>query len=127
MLEGMGDANLDDVGIGAPEYELEPLDVGPGGVCGALSAGAEGDKALRRIARRLGRDWWVALDWGAPPPGGWARVCEEGERAAPFMQPGRIKRADGSIAEGVSPSGAPRGDRFVLAHDTRLEEQLPEQ
>ena len=45
---------------------------------------------------------------------------EEGERAWPSMQPGRIKRPDGSFAEGVSPSGAKRGDRFVLVNDEWL-------
>ena len=120
MLEGMGSANLDDVGLGLSEYELEPMNLGPGGLRAALERGDE--KAMKRIAKRIGKDWWVALDWGEPPSGGWARVTKEGECAWPLMEPGRIKNADGSFTEGVSPSGAPRGDRFILANDPRLGE-----
>jgi len=122
MLEGMGDADLDDVGVGLPEVELEALDIGPSGVVGLLTCGPDSEKTLRKIARRLGKDWWIALEWGEEPmSGGWARAREEGARAWPHMEPGRIKRADGSIAEGISPSGAPRGDRFILVNDARLE------
>ena len=94
------------------------MDIGPGGVVGALER--RDSAAFKKIARRLGKDWWCALDWGQPPPGGgWARVCEEGARAWPFMQPGRIFR-DGKVVDGVSPSGAARGDRYVLTSDARM-------
>lgn len=121
MLAGMGNAieQLDDVGAGLPEHELPLTDIGPGGVVGALQR--NDTKAWAKVAKRLGRDWWVRLDWGAPPDGGWARVVAEGERAWPIMTPGKIFKADGSVAEGVSPSGAARGDRFVLTSDARLD------
>lgn len=94
------------------------MDIGPGGIVGALER--RDSAAFKKIARRLGKDWWCALDWGAPPPGGgWARVCDEGARAWPFMQPGRIFR-DGKVVDGVSPSGAARGDRYVLTSDARM-------
>lgn len=121
MIAGMGKAieNLDDVGLDLPVHELPMTDIGPGGVVGALER--QDTKAWAKVAKRLGRDWWVRLDWGTPPPGGWERVVEEGERAWPLMTPGRILRGDGQVLEGVSPSGAARGDRFVVTSDQRLD------
>lgn len=122
MLGALGQASgdLDDVGADLPAKELKPLDVGEGGILDALE---RGDQAVfTKIARRLGRDWWCALDWGAAPAaGGWARLRDEGERAWPFMTPGRIIKGDGTVVDGVSPSGAPRGDRFVLTSDAQLD------
>lgn len=119
MLDGLGRTaeQLDDLGLDLPAKELKPMDIGPGGVVGALKR--RDAAAFKRIARRLGKDWWCALDWGEAPLGGWQRVCDEGARAWPFMQPGRILR-DGQVLDGVSPSGAPRGDRYVLTSDARL-------
>ena len=121
MLTSMGRAveDLDDLGLDLPTHALPLTDIGPGGVVGALERGDA--KAWAKVAKRLGRDWWVRLDWGAPPAGGWENVVAEGERAWPLMAPGRIQRSDGSVVEGVSPSGASRGDRFVVTSDKRLD------
>ena len=120
MLEGMGQAihELDDIGLDLPAKELPLTDIGPGGVVGALER--RDSKAWAKVAKKLGRDWWVRLDWGAPPEGGWAGVVAEGERAWPLMGPGKIYKADGSVGEGISPSGAVRGDRFIVTSDPRL-------
>lgn len=116
MLEGMGTSDLDDVGRDLPAYELEPLALGPGGVRGVLQR--RDRAALAQIAQRLGRDWWVALDFGGSEDAEtWSKACAEGQRAWSKMKPGKIKHSDGSVSEGVSPSGAPRGDRFVQVHD----------
>ena len=44
-----------------------------------------------------------------------------GSKAWPHMRPGKIFESDGSVAEGISPSGAARGDRFVGMDDEKLE------
>ena len=121
MLGGLGDdgvKNLDDIGLDLPVKELARTDIGDGGVVGALER--KDTDAWAKIAKKLARDWWVRLDWGAPPEGGWSSVVEEGEKAWPHMRPGKIFKADGSVAEGISPSGAARGDRFVGMDDEKL-------
>lgn len=128
MLQGMGQAikDLDDIGTGLPEHELPAMDIGPGGVVGALAR--NDTKVWAKIAKRLGRDWWCRLDWGAPPEGGWERVVAEGERAWPLMTPGKIFKDDGTVAEGVSPSGVrlyastsrrPRGAHAIICGSRR--------
>ena len=122
MLGGLGDdgvKRLDDIGLDLPVKELARTDIGDGGVVGALER--KDTAAWAKIAKKLARDWWVRLDWGAPPEGGsWSSVMEEGEKAWPHMRPGKIFKADGSVAEGISPSGAARGDRFVAMDDEKL-------
>ena len=42
-------------------------------------------------------------------------LVREGERAWPSMRPGELQASDGGVVTGRSPSGAARGDRFVLS------------
>jgi hypothetical protein len=42
-------------------------------------------------------------------------IADEMDRAWPHMRPGAIQAADGTRIEGRSPSGALRGDRYILS------------
>ena len=101
-------------------HELPKLELPPGGVLSALER--KDAEAFKQIAKELGRNWWVALDWGGSPET-WREINEEGARAWPLMEPGKLIRADGVEVVGVSPSGKPRGDRFVQSNDPRLSDK----
>ncbi|KAL1521132.1 hypothetical protein AB1Y20_022686 [Prymnesium parvum] len=126
-LSALGTNDLDGIGAGAPVVELEKLDLGADGVRGAIER--QDSAAFARVAKELGRSWWVALEWGdedmsGPFWGGsantWRAICEEGRRVWPLMEAGKLIRADGEEVVGASPSGKPRGDRFVVGSDSRL-------
>ena len=119
-LSALGSSNMDEIGVGAPVHELAKLELPPGGVLGALER--RDAEVFKQIAKELGRNWWVALDWGGPL-NTWREMNEEGARAWPLMEPGKLIRADGVEVVGVSPSGKPRGDRFVQSNDPRLNDK----
>ena len=122
----VSEMNLDVVGEGLPVHELAPIDIGPGGAMGALRR-RDAD-AFLQIRRQLGREGWVALEWGegdlegsdGAAVGAWKHVVREGELLWPMMEPGKLITSSGSELSGVSPSGATRGDRFIVTHDERL-------
>lgn len=100
---------MDHIGSGLATVELQPVHV-PEGLLGAASTG---DSAcFDHIAHALFDDGWAVVNLGAPSCI-WPTVQAEGERLWPQMQPGRLSRSDGSYAEGISPSGSKRGDRFI--------------
>ena len=107
--------NIDSALGELPHVELPLFDCGPGGLMTALrqQRGAVFDD----MAARLARDGWVAVDAGLPAAL-LAMARDEGERASPLMRAGQVtRRSDGKKLTGISPSGAPRGDRYILADD----------
>ena len=104
---------IDEVGSGFPVAELPPLDLGHGGVLGALRR--SDDATLAALAARLAEDKWVACALGADA-GALAGFAAEAARARAFMRPGEVRASDGSgTVSGRSPSGAKRGDSYVLS------------
>ncbi len=101
-------AYIDHVGAGLPRVELPVLPVP-----GLLGAAERGDGAtFARVSRAIFEDGWTLVNLGAPECI-WRCVNEEGARLWKRMRAGRTSGSDGRLIEGVSPSGAPRGDRFI--------------
>ena len=70
---------------------------------------------FRRLANRFGTDGWVACRLGVPPEL-WRVAREEGARAWPLMRPNHVTDVHGRHKAGRSPSGAVRGDRYIIAN-----------
>ena len=103
---------IEQVGAGLPVLLLEPTVISEGGL---LSAAARGDsRPFDEIARQLSSQGFALAELGAPAAL-WPRACAEGNRLWPRMQPGILTSADGTTTSGLSPSGTPRGDRYVAA------------
>ena len=112
---------LDLVGVGLPFSELEPTDLGPGGLLGAAAAGTSA--VFERLADALARDGWVLCDLLGPTGGEhqvWPQVCKEGRSLLPHMKPGILESADGTVKAGKSPSGKPRGDVYMTASEAAV-------
>ena len=100
---------IDLIGATLPSKELKPLMV----TGGLLGASVRGDTAsFVRVAEALFEHDWVLAELGAPESL-WPLAVNEGKRLWPRMQPGRLSSRDGSFVEGISPSGATRGDRYI--------------
>lgn len=102
---------IDEVGANLPVESLPALDVGDEGLLGALRC--KDDSALSSIATHLLKDDFVVLSLGLDTET-LAALNTESEQAWPLMQPGEVRNSLGDIVSGHSPSGALRGDRFVL-------------
>jgi hypothetical protein len=116
-----GTQSIDKIGAGRPCVELSPLAI----TGGLLAAAARGEQStFDRVAHAAFEDGWAVVDLGAPSCI-WPRVTAECEQSVPMMQPGRSSRPDGTAVEGISPSGAPRGDVFVALSTATEDTPLP--
>ena len=109
-------AHIDLVGAGLPTVELTPQAIADGGLLGAARRGDW--SVFTDFARATFERGWALADLGAPSVL-WPAMAREGELLWAGMQPGRTSRNDGTVLEGVSPSGARRGDRFIAASVAR--------
>ena len=110
-------ALYDKVGATFGTVPLRPFHLGDGGLLGALS---RGDTAVSALIARVLDCNMVACKLGMSFEHH-ARISTcEGKRAWAHMRPGEVQSMeDGRILAGVAPSGAPRGDRFVLFEELR--------
>lgn len=109
---------LDLVGAELPSRELEPIDVGKGGLLGAAAAG---DTAtFDRLADCLACDGYVLADLLGHESDVWGRVCQEGQRLLPHMKPGILESTDGTVTSGKAPSGKARGDVYISASEAMV-------
>lgn len=103
-------------------HELPAVDLGGGdsgdganlGLLGALRR--QDDAAVATLAAELAANDCVVCTLGATGET-LGKITEECERAWPYMRPGQVRSSDGSTVSGKSPSGADRGDRYVLSRD----------
>ena len=101
---------IDYAGAGMPIVPLEPTVETAGGL---LAAAAQGDtKPFDELARQLTTKGFALAELGAPPSL-WSRACCEGKQLWGAMRPGILTSSDGETTSGLSPSGTPRGDRFI--------------
>lgn len=105
---------IDQVGDGYPEIPLARVDVGPTGLLGALRRNDA--TPLEAVAEALAHDDAAACTLGVSPADMTA-LRAECDRAWEFMSPGAVQTADGTVIAGKSPSGAARGDRYVLSRE----------
>ena len=103
---------IDVVGCSLPVVELPPLELGAGGLLGAL----EDPRALSTLVAALAERDCVTCSLGLPSAS-LAAIVSEGEQAWDAMRPGELRAPDGGTVSGRSPSNAPRGDRFVLSRN----------
>ena len=118
---GEGDQWLDLLGQNFPVLALPRHSAGADGALGAAFGGEGGDQFFARMAEDLATDGWSSTDMMGTEtsPSLWKELCAEGDRLRPLMRPGEIMR-DGKRTSGVSPSGAPRGDSFLLVRGPAL-------
>lgn len=103
---------IDEVGANLPVKELELLDLGKNvSLLGAIHQNDE--EAISLLFAQLANHHCVACTLGAGTDV-ITNVLEEGERAWPSMRPGEVRGEDGATVAGLSPSGARRGDRYIL-------------
>ena len=98
-----------------PRHRLELLEVGElpsTGLVGALHR--RDTTAFAALASRFGADGWAACRLGLPAAL-WETARDEGARAWPLMRPNHITTPLGDRIVGRSPSGAERGDRYIMA------------
>jgi len=106
--------NLDSELSTAPRRRLGLLSVADDHLLGAMHR-RDAD-AFARVAAQFGAVGWAACRLGLPSQL-WQLAREEGARAWPLMRPNHITRSsDGQLIPGRSPSGAVRGDRYIVAH-----------
>ena len=70
--------------------------------------------AFGMLASRFASDGWAACRIGLAPEL-WRRARDEGSTAWPLMRPNHVTRPDGRRLFGRAPSGAKRGDRYIMA------------
>ncbi len=105
---------VDSVGEGLPAHEVEPVDLGVGGLVGALAR--HDDAALDKLVAHLAaRDSAVCrLGIGAASL---SEIRSQAEGARAQMRPGEVRACDGAIISGASPSGAERGDVYARTRE----------
>ena len=108
---------IDEIGAEWPVVPLPvlELDGGGGGDGGALAALAAGSpSATAPLAASLAARGCAAYTLLEPDAAPLAELRAESARAWPRLRPGELRsQVDGSLVVGRSPSGAPRGDRYV--------------
>lgn len=77
------------------------------------------ESAITRLIRKLSEQGFIACKLGASviseqTPHLYAALIREGEDAWTQMRPGELHAGGGKVISGRSPSGALRGDRYVL-------------
>lgn len=102
---------IDSVGEGLPLSALPCFEHIPGGVLGAAARRESG--VFERWAAALAREGWARVQLGIQSAEVWTAACEEASRLWVRMRPGVLTSSDGEDLHGVSPSGTPRGDRYV--------------
>jgi len=100
----------DQVGATLPLLPLGLECLGPGGLLGAIQRADEA--SISRLVAAISENGLVACDIGTEVASGSA-LLEEAQRARPRMRPGELRASDGRVLFGLSPSGAPRGDRYI--------------
>lgn len=105
-------ALIDRVGGAFRKRDLAPIDIA-GGLLGAARAGD--GASLRAVAAALESDGFARATLGLGSEAA-ARAADEAHAAWPRMVAGEIAdQTTGERVAGVSPSGAARGDRYVLS------------
>ena len=110
---------LDDVGANYPVRVLEPTVEVAGGLLGAAARGVRAP--FDAIAQQLHARGFALVELGDVGASWWPRVCAEGRQLWPAMRPGILEsQSEVGVAkttEGLSPSGAARGDRFIASSE----------
>ena len=102
---------IDEVGSNYPTVKMSMVDLGAGGLLRAI---IDNDTAsIQSVLSSLEKNDYVATRLGASEAS-IQNVIRESEVAYPFMRPGETQNHLGVVESGLSPSGAKRGDRFVL-------------
>jgi len=111
--------SLDHVGMDKPSVPAPVLAV-QGGLLSALND----TDAMAGVVRSFADNDYAVLPLGVKPEV-YAELRKEAKAAWPVMAPGLIVGKDGAVVEGMSPSGAARGDRFVLTHKLLETQKAP--
>jgi hypothetical protein len=101
---------IDRVGENFPIAQFEPVNLEQG-ILGALRHNDEA--GLKTLVSHFDEYDFVSCRLGANGTF-YSRLLRECETARKWMRPGAITRADGVVVSGKSPSGAARGDSYVL-------------